>query len=165
MTQVKCLTEAQKDEIVYQYQGPQESLVDIAEHFCTSTRTVGRVLEERGLALPVQRLKGQGYIAVKALEKHDIRAEELDVILSRSTSYHLAEGFIARANQEQITGLMVAINDRINALCQDARADDTRQLELDLQDMASDTTLPPNDSRTALIEMLRNDPNIAVITG
>jgi hypothetical protein len=64
---VKCLSEAVKDEIVAHYNN-KAKVKDLAIAFDTSTRTIGRVLEERGLSTPVPRLKGEAYQIMKLLK-------------------------------------------------------------------------------------------------
>jgi hypothetical protein len=78
--QVKCLTVATKDQIVADYTAKMP-LVEIAKKYETSPRTVGRVLEERGLATPVPRLKGEAYWAVKLMEEHGLALDELRTIV------------------------------------------------------------------------------------
>lgn len=68
---VKCLSETTKDYIVSDYKA-KVTLARIAKACNTSSRTVGRVLEERGLATPVPRLKGEAYAVMKLLKGQGI---------------------------------------------------------------------------------------------
>lgn len=71
---VKTFDEFQKNSIVGIYGEKKYTVKAIAKMFSTSTRTIGRVLEERGLAQPVARLKGEAYTVMKALKEADIPA-------------------------------------------------------------------------------------------
>lgn len=75
---VKSLSETSKDIIVNRYTQETNTLTELAKMFNTSRRTVGRVLQERGLASPVPRLQGKAYRAVKLMEKYDVNINELD---------------------------------------------------------------------------------------
>ena len=79
---VKCFTVEQKDQVCLAYIHKTMKLIDLAKHFATSTRTIGRVLEERGLATPVPRLKGEAYQAMKVLKEFDLTPTELWAHLS-----------------------------------------------------------------------------------
>lgn len=74
---VKCVSETVKDQIVYHYKTRQYQNKEIAEAFSVSPRTVNRVLEERGLATPVARLKGEAYRIMKAIESADLTADQV----------------------------------------------------------------------------------------
>jgi hypothetical protein len=77
---VRCLTEQQKDVIIQAYQA-KASLKQLAFLIGKSTRTIGRVLEERGLLTPVPRLKGEAYHTMKLLEKRGIGIDALGSLL------------------------------------------------------------------------------------
>lgn len=78
---VRCLTKAEKDLIVQQYQN-KASLKSLAFLFEVSTRTIGRVLEERDLLTPVPRIKGEAYKMMRLLKLAGISdAEELKELL------------------------------------------------------------------------------------
>jgi hypothetical protein len=80
---VKCFTSLEKDRIVADYIGkcfPNNKA--LAECWATSTRTINRILEERGLATPVPRLKGEAHQVMLLLKDHGIStAKELAEIL------------------------------------------------------------------------------------
>ena len=71
-----------KDQICLAYAHKTMNLRELAYHYNTSTRTIGRVLEERGLATPVPRLKGEAYQAMKVLKEFDLTPTELWAHLS-----------------------------------------------------------------------------------
>lgn len=69
---VKSLSEFEKNQIVAAYQAKDRTLKQLAGAFYTSPRTIGRVLEERGLATPVPRLKGEAHKVMEMLKFHGI---------------------------------------------------------------------------------------------
>lgn len=84
---VKSLSEDDKNSIVQMYQTKKFSMAEIAEFWFTSTRTIGRVLEERGLATPVPRLKGEAHQVMLVLKEWDIEdAAGLRILLEGLTS-------------------------------------------------------------------------------
>jgi hypothetical protein len=145
MQTVKCLEKAIKDLIVHEYTKFRAPLVVLAKTYGVSTRTIGRVLEERGLATPVPRLKGEAYIVLEACKIYGIEPKDLPDYLATTrphSSYGKTLDFIAKANQEQLTGVMHAINHRINAMCADLRDDsideERPQLNAAVQEGAAD---------------------------
>lgn len=78
---VKCFTDWQKDNIAQYYKTKQWSITELATMFVTSPRTIGRILEEKGLASPVSRLKGEAYRAMKLLEQYGLTVDQLEVVL------------------------------------------------------------------------------------
>lgn len=79
---VKCLGSLPKDQICLAYQRKTLTIGEMAKYFNTSSRTIGRVLEERGLATPVPRLKGEAYMVMKLLEERGIAPENLEAVLN-----------------------------------------------------------------------------------
>jgi hypothetical protein len=77
---VKCLSESSKDWVVYLYHH-RDTIKKIAQLFHTSSRTIGRVLEERGLAKPVPRVKGEASRAIETMRKYDVTIGELEPAL------------------------------------------------------------------------------------
>lgn len=75
---VKSLPESAKDYIVNRYTQEIFTVTELAKMYQTSRRTIGRVLEERGVASPVARLQGKAYRAVKLMDKYDVNINELD---------------------------------------------------------------------------------------
>ena len=69
---VKCLTPADKDSIIGFYKAKHLNIKQLAKNFNTSPRTIGRVLEDAGLATPVPRLKGEAYLILGLLKEHGI---------------------------------------------------------------------------------------------
>lgn len=104
---VKCLTSQQKDLIALWYKGNIKSQKDLAEHFNTSRRTINRVLEERGLATPVARIKGEAYQVMQYLQTLGItKAEELKHYIFVLTKLQLtpeSSKLIALANEAGLT--------------------------------------------------------------
>jgi hypothetical protein len=90
MSTVKCFTEARKDSLVSFYKTGQYKIIDLAALFNTSTRTIGRVLVERGLATPVPRLKGEAYHVMKTLEAHGIKPEQLEQVIQKAKDFDAA---------------------------------------------------------------------------
>jgi hypothetical protein len=82
---VKCIKQDIKDQIAASYRNKYKSIKQLAIENHTSPRTIGRVLEEHGLATPVPRLKGEAYHAMKLLEKFNVSVEELEQILINYT--------------------------------------------------------------------------------
>lgn len=78
----------------------------LAEQFNTSTRTIGRVLEEGGLATPVPRLKGEAYQVMKFLDEQHLDLEGLKARLSVPplTSQSVQE-FLNDCTKEQLARL------------------------------------------------------------
>lgn len=79
---VKCFAEITKDQICLAYSHKTMCLSELARHFTTSTRTIGRVLEERGLATPVPRLKGEAYALMKLMLQYSMTVDQLKTILT-----------------------------------------------------------------------------------
>lgn len=74
---VKCFTEHIKDQICLAYAHKTMKQWELAKHFETSPRTIGRVLEDRGLATPVPRLKGEAYMTMQILAEYGLTPETL----------------------------------------------------------------------------------------
>jgi hypothetical protein len=79
---VKRFPEEIKDDICRAYSHKTLNLTELSKVFNTSSRTIGRILEERGLATPVPRLKGEAYTVMQILAKHNINAEQLERVLA-----------------------------------------------------------------------------------
>lgn len=79
---VKCFAEMTKDQICLAYSHKTMCLSELARHFTTSTRTIGRVLEERGLATPIPRLKGEAYALMKLMLQYNMTVDQLKTILT-----------------------------------------------------------------------------------
>jgi hypothetical protein len=84
---VKCLTEVQKDAVVAYYKANVMNLKEMALCFGTSPRTVSRVLQERGLATPVPRLKGEAYQAVQLMKKYNLTVPGLKTVLDQYSQF------------------------------------------------------------------------------
>ncbi len=78
---VKLIKENIKDAMIAAYSNKTKNITQLAKEHHVSTRTVGRVLEERGLATPVPRLKGEAYQVMKLLEEFELTVDELKDIL------------------------------------------------------------------------------------
>jgi len=79
---VKCFDALSKDHICLAYSHKTMNIKELAEHFKTSARTIGRVLEERGLATPVPRLKGEAYQVMQYLREHGLDLVGLKAAMS-----------------------------------------------------------------------------------
>lgn len=78
---VKCISKAQKDLIVFWYQNKMFNQKELAAKANTSERTINRVLIERGLATPVERIKGEAYHVMQLLKKHGHDLKSLKTLL------------------------------------------------------------------------------------
>lgn len=78
---VKKLTLKQKQAIVLIYDSKTRSIKQLADFLCVSTRTIGRVLEEAGLALPVERIQAEAKTIMAMLYKHKITVQQLESLL------------------------------------------------------------------------------------
>ena len=78
---VKCLPSHIKDQICLAYNNKTLTLKELANHFSTSRRTIGRVLEERGLATPVPRLKGEAHQVMLLIKSYGLDIDTLTTLL------------------------------------------------------------------------------------
>lgn len=78
---VKCLSAHVKDQICLAYNNKTLTLKELAFHFGTSSRTIGRVLEERGLATPVPRLKGEAHQVMLLIKSYGLDIDTLTTLL------------------------------------------------------------------------------------
>lgn len=78
---VKHIPEHHKDLLCDAYNNKTHSLKQLAQIHKTSTRSIGRVLEERGLATPVPRLKGEAHQTMLLLKEYGITYSHLCAIL------------------------------------------------------------------------------------
>ena len=78
---VNCIKESNKDAIVELYTKKVSNITELAKAYDTSNRTIGRVLEERGIASPVPRLQGEAYLVMKLLKDYDVTIYALEAIL------------------------------------------------------------------------------------
>lgn len=101
---VLCLGSSIKDQICLAYKAKTLTLGELAKHFNTSSRTIGRVLEERGLATPVPRLKGEAYMVMKVLQERNIAPENLEAILNAPKTITSADvqSFLNRSTKEEL---------------------------------------------------------------
>lgn len=79
---VKCVAEDVKSSIVTLYQNKKHTIKEIAKIHSTSTRTVGRVLEERGIALPRAWVRGEAHVVMKLLAERNVTPADLTAILN-----------------------------------------------------------------------------------
>lgn len=80
MSQSK-LTQAQKDAVITIYKAKTKSITEMAKLLNVSTRTIGRVITEAGLALPVQRLQGEAAQVMRLLYQHKISLQQLEELI------------------------------------------------------------------------------------
>lgn len=78
---VRSLSPAAKDEIARMHKEKTHNQKELATIFDTSERTINRVLQEKGLATAVPRIKGEAYRAMQLLKQYGISVEELEDIL------------------------------------------------------------------------------------
>lgn len=79
---VKCVDDFVKDGIVAMYQTKKYTIKNIAAIHSTSTRTVGRVLEEAGIALPREGARGEAKAVMKLLAERNVTSADLTAILN-----------------------------------------------------------------------------------
>ncbi len=94
---VQCLSEAAKSVICGAYTNQRAKVSDLAYRWDTSPRTIRRILEERGLASPVPRLKGDAYQVMKLLQEFGIPADKLRSVLEQHQKAYAP--VLAQANQ------------------------------------------------------------------
>jgi hypothetical protein len=153
---VKCLTVAQKDALVFGYSHNRVSLQDLSKLYGVSSRTIGRVLEERGLATPVPRVKGEAYLALQACKQHGIDPHNLGDYLAwthllqegtASASKEAVVTFLATCDYRTLRDLLLGISARITA---DLRLpEDTRQASMQLQAAAQEGAVDGRSAATA----------------
>jgi DeoR/GlpR family transcriptional regulator of sugar metabolism len=78
---VKCLTLTEKHFIAEQYDQRKMTQKELSEAFLVSERTINRVLIEKGLATPITRIKGDAYLVMQLLKKHNLDLAKLTRIL------------------------------------------------------------------------------------
>ena len=104
---VKCITNEEKNDIVFLYSVRHYLQQDIATRVGTSARTVNRVLNERGLLTTVPRIKAEAYNVMQVLKHYDLDAQELKVLLTNieSTKHSPAafvEAYLLNASEEEL---------------------------------------------------------------
>ena len=78
---VRAIKESVKDSIVKAYTSKEMNIKELALANNTSPRTIGRILEERGLASPVPRLQGEAYQVMQLLAQYNVSVDLLKIIL------------------------------------------------------------------------------------
>lgn len=81
---VKSLTPAQKKNIVYQWQTKQMNMTQLAAAYNTSTRTIGRVLIEAGVATHQERYEANKQAIYELTLKHQISYNQLRLMLEKT---------------------------------------------------------------------------------
>lgn len=95
---VKSLKHAEKDSICLAYRAKTLTIKELASYFNTSSRTIGRVLEERGLATPVPRLKGEAYQVMQLLKEHNLDIAQLkDMIEHPSLTRERVQAYLNKS--------------------------------------------------------------------
>ena len=118
---VKCLSAHVKDQICLAYNNKTLTLKELAFHFGTSSRTIGRVLEERGLATPVPRLKGEAHQVMLLIKSYGLDIDTLTTLLKTvSLSTPLKPEVqdimkLLRAHGLDIVGLTAKVRESQNA--------------------------------------------------
>ncbi len=106
---VKCLTKDQKDSLINFYVGKTYTQRELSKLYKTSERTVNRVLVEAGIATPVERIKGDAYLAMAVLAKYGVPVVDLE------THIKLAKEEMARfyqhIEQEQLSEMLTEYED------------------------------------------------------
>lgn len=85
---VKCFTAQEKQAVIRQYNAKTfPTLKELAANWGASPRTIGRILEEAGLATPVPRIQGEAYQIMQVLKAFKITtAQELKDFLKHELS-------------------------------------------------------------------------------
>ena len=78
---VRAIKENIKDALINSYSNKELNIAQLAKQYNVSTRTVGRVIEERGLATPVPRLRGEAYQVMQLLAEFELTIDDLKDIL------------------------------------------------------------------------------------
>lgn len=100
---VKCLTESQKQIICQWYKQKLYTQTQLAKQFSTSTRTINRVLEEKGLATPVARLKGEAYQVMQVVKEFGLDAQRLRAALTApALTFNNVQFFLNQCPPEQL---------------------------------------------------------------
>lgn len=79
---VKILHDDRKKDIVEKYKTKQHTIAALATSYGVSTRTIGRILEEAGLATPVPRLKGEAHLVMQLLKKNGLDLQGLTDLIN-----------------------------------------------------------------------------------
>ena len=79
---VRILNTQHKVQLIKLYRSKALNQKQLAEYFAVSERTVNRILIEAGVATAVPRLRGEAYRAMYLLRKHDIKLDELELVIS-----------------------------------------------------------------------------------
>ena len=79
---VGCLTYLQKQVIVTLYNNRSYSQAELARQYHVSERTIHRVLEEAGIATPLERIKGDAYTVMQLLKEHGVDIPKLKQMLA-----------------------------------------------------------------------------------
>jgi hypothetical protein len=100
---VKKLTPAQKEAIITVYNAKTRTIKQIAEFLGVSSRTVSRVLEEKGIAGPMAVRSGQAAQLMALLHKRGINPADMEKILDTPALTPANVAFFLRdCNQEQL---------------------------------------------------------------
>ncbi len=106
---VRVLSQSQKDLIVTWYKQKIYTVSQLAKQYKTSTRTIGRVLEEAGLATPVPRLKGEAYQAMQVLKAYNMNVEQLKRALAApALTLENVQAFLRQCTPAQLDSLIPA---------------------------------------------------------
>lgn len=84
---VKSIKANIQQSIVEDYTSKKYNIMQLAKLHHTSARTVGRIIEEHGLATPMPRLRGEAYEAMKLLTYYGLTVDDLHVILEGLETY------------------------------------------------------------------------------
>lgn len=103
-TTVKSLGIFAKEAIVQGYKD-KITLKRLAELHHTSPRTIGRVLEERGLLTPVPRLKGEAHNVMKGLASMGVSSEDALSLITVLKAHNIAKpaALIEKIQQPALT--------------------------------------------------------------
>lgn len=103
---VYCLTDAQKDLIASWYKQKLFNQKQLAKQYQVSERTINRVLEEKGLATPVARIKGEAYQVMQVLKGYNMNVEQLKAALAApALTMDNVQRFLNTCSKEQLAAL------------------------------------------------------------
>lgn len=81
---IKCLTDKQKNFVIYHYHKKSMNQKQLAQELNVSERTINRVLIAYGLATPVARIKGEAHQVMQLLAKNQLDIKSLKALLKHS---------------------------------------------------------------------------------
>ena len=100
---VQCLNPLEKETIIGLFTAKLYTQRELAKEYKTSERTINRVLVEAGIATTVPRIKGEAYMAIKLMKKHDVPIYDLEamLVLAKKTMDKMYEDIVIEQEQKE----------------------------------------------------------------